>query len=236
MILFVLAGICLISVPLAGGRLRLLAELKIRALWLAPAALGVQVVITVIAPVGNEALHAAVHIATYAMIGLFLAANRRLPGIWLISIGALMNAIAIVLNGGVMPEAATAARIAGITLGAGFHNSAYLAHPLVIWLGDIIPVPGPVPNVMSIGDCAVFAGMLVLLLQRSCATRMFSPSSARARSAGPARRLLRPGPRAGGAILPAIRDEKVDQDQDHDHDQARPAPPPLRLVPPPPGR
>ncbi|MGO9957632.1 MAG: DUF5317 domain-containing protein [Solirubrobacteraceae bacterium] len=183
MILFLLVGLCLISVPLTGGRLRRLADLQLRGLWLAPLALAVQVVITVIAPDGQPTLHAGVHIATYAMIGIFLAANRRLPGVWLIASGTLSNALAIVLNGGIMPAAATADRIAGITRGAGFHNSAHLAHPLLIWLGDIIPVPGPLPNVMSIGDCAVFAGMLVLL-HRTCARRRVVLSPAGARGVG----------------------------------------------------
>jgi hypothetical protein len=50
---------------------------------------------------------------------------------------------------------------------AGYHNATPLAHPHLLWLGDLIPVPGPLPNVLSIGDCIVFAGMLILL-HRTC--------------------------------------------------------------------
>jgi hypothetical protein len=80
-----------------------------------------------------------------------------------------MNALAIVLNGGVMPAAAQAQRLAGLKLGAGFHNSMHLAHPVLLWFGDIIPWPGPLPNVLSVGDCLIFAGTIVVL-RRSCAT------------------------------------------------------------------
>jgi fermentation-respiration switch protein FrsA (DUF1100 family) len=166
-ILIVLAGLCLLSVPLAGGRLHRITELRLRALWLGPLALAIQLTVTTVAPGGNHTLHAAIHIATYVMIGVFLWANRRLPGIPVISAGTFMNGVTIVLNGGVMPASATAQRLAGLHLDGGFNNSAQLAHPLLLWLGDVIPVPGPVPNVLSVGDLVIFAGMLVLL-HRTC--------------------------------------------------------------------
>jgi hypothetical protein len=97
------------------------------------------------------------------MIGVFLWANRHLPGALLLATGAGMNFLAILLNGGVMPAAASAQRTAGLAVPTGFNNSAHLAHPLVPWLGDVIPVPGPLPNVMSVGDLVIYAGMLVLL-------------------------------------------------------------------------
>jgi hypothetical protein len=169
MILVILAAICLITVPLTGGRLGRLADLKLRCLWVAPLALALQVVIVTVAPDGHHSLHTTVHILTYVLIGVFLVANLSLPGARVIAAGALANAIAIVANGGVMPASATAARIAGLTERAGFNNSAQLAHPHLQWLGDIIPVPGPWPlqNVLSVGDILIFAGMLVLL-HRTC--------------------------------------------------------------------
>jgi hypothetical protein len=163
MIMIVLAALCLITVPLSGGSLRRLADLKLRWIWLAPVALGLQVLIITIAPGGNKTLHALVHIGTYVLIGLFLWINRSIAGAPVIGLGALSNTIAIVVNGGVMPASATAERLAGLTQGAGFHNSAALLHPHLLWLGDIIPIPGPLPNVLSVGDCLIFAGMLVLL-------------------------------------------------------------------------
>ncbi len=167
MILIVLAGLSVVSVPLLGGRLSRIIELHLRCLWIPIVALALQVLITTIAPDGHRTLHNAIHVATYALLILFLWANRRIPGILIIATGTAMNALAIMLNGGVMPAAATAQRLAGLKPGAGFHNSTHLAHPLLIWLGDIIPWPGPLPNVLSVGDCLIYGGTIALLY-RTC--------------------------------------------------------------------
>jgi len=182
-ILVLLAGLCLASVPLTGGSLRRLGELRVRLAWVAPLALALQVVIVTIAPDGHRSLHIAVHIASYALIAVFLCANLRLPGVKLIGAGAAANALAIVLNGGVMPASATAVRIAHLSIHGGFQNSGRLAHPTLLWLGDVIPVPGPLPNTLSVGDCLIFIGALVLL-HRTCGRR--SRASATAPAVSPA--------------------------------------------------
>ena len=81
----------------------------------------------------------------------------------MIGVGAFLNALAITVNGGLMAASRTAERIAGLHMRPGFENSAPLAHPHLLWFGDIIPLPGPLPNVLSIGDCLIYVGMLVLL-------------------------------------------------------------------------
>jgi hypothetical protein len=176
MILIILVVGCLVSVPLTGGRLRSLADLPLRYAWTALLAIGLQVIITTIAPGGSHGLHAAIHVFTYGLIGAFLWANRRLPGVPVVAAGALANAVAIVANVGVMPTWAVAQRLAGLKAATGFQNSSILAHPHVLWLGDVIPVPGPLPNVLSLGDCLIYGGLL-LLLHRTCR------ASARASSA-----------------------------------------------------
>jgi Family of unknown function (DUF5317) len=167
MILIALAGLCVLSVPLFGGRLGALADLHLRGVWIPVPALALQVVITTIAPNGDPALHDAIHIGTYVLLGVFLWTNRRLPGVPIMTAGTLMNGLAIALNGGVMPDSAAAVRIAGLKAAGGFHNSAQLAHPLLLWFGDIIPWPGPLPNVLSLGDCLIYVGTMVLL-HRTC--------------------------------------------------------------------
>ncbi len=167
MILFGLAALCLISVPLTGGKLSRLAKLQLRWLWTAPLALFLQVVITVIVPDGHRTLHSAVHVLTYALLCAFLWANMKIPGVRVIATGAALNLIAIMANKGVMPASRTAEHIAGEVQSAGYHNATPLTHPHLLWLGDLIPVPGPLPNVLSIGDCIIFAGML-MLLHRTC--------------------------------------------------------------------
>jgi hypothetical protein len=136
---------------------------------MAPVALALQVLIITIAPRGDAPAHALIHVGTYVLVGVFLWANRGIAGAKIIVLGALANTMAILANGGVMPASIRAEHLAGLTEGAGFNNSAALAHPHLLWLGDVIPVPGPLPNVLSIGDCVIFAGMLVLL-HRACRT------------------------------------------------------------------
>ncbi len=72
MILIVLAALCLLSVPLTGGRLGRIANVKLRGLWLAGAAIGIQIVITTVATGGSHALHADAHIVSYLFAGGFL--------------------------------------------------------------------------------------------------------------------------------------------------------------------
>ena len=149
-------------------------------------------------PNGSPAVHKAVHIATYVLIGVFLWCNRRLPGVKVIGLGAFLNALVITVNDGQMAASRTAERLAGLHLGPGFENSAPLAHPHLLWFGDIIPWPGPFPNVLSIGDCLIYAGTLILL-HRSCrrsADRSPRPDRGRsARAAG--------SPLGAAAVTPA---------------------------------
>jgi hypothetical protein len=199
MIMIVIAALCVLTVPLTGGSLGRLGDLRLRWLWMAPVALAVQVVIITIAPGGNGTLHAVVHVGTYVLIGLFLWRNRKIAGAPVIAVGVLSNTIAIVANGGVMPASATAQRLAGLKEAVGgFHNSAALLHPHLLWLGDIIPVSGPLPNVLSSGDCIIFAGMLLLLHR---ATRRRQVQSLPADSGGPAQ--------ADTALAPSARAEAL---------------------------
>jgi hypothetical protein len=163
MILIALAIVCMLTVPLTGGRLSRLANLPLRWLWAAPAALILQIAITEVVPNVNHHTLAAVHIVSYVLVIAFLIANRRITGMWIIAVGALSNTLVIVANGGVMAASAHAQQVAGVVLDDGFHNSVVLANPRLLFLGDIIPVPGPLPNVLSPGDCVIFLGLLVLL-------------------------------------------------------------------------
>jgi len=174
MLLVVTAVALLISVPLAGGRLTRLADIRIRATWAVLLAVALQVGISDVAPGGSQSVHVALNIASYMLDAYFLFANRRLVGVPLVALGAGLNVLAISSNGGVMPASASALRIAGIDPRAGFDNSAHLLHAHLAFLGDVIPVPGPWPigNVLSVGDLTIFVGALIVL-HHTCGTRLF---------------------------------------------------------------
>jgi Family of unknown function (DUF5317) len=162
---------CLISVPLARGRLSALADLELRHAWLAIAGIGLQVLIISVIPGGPEAFNEAAHMASYALLGAFAWINRRIPGVPLIILGGLLNVVAIVANGGVMPaDPDLALHAAGED---GFVNSGALENPRLLFLGDVLATPGWLPfyNVYSVGDVTIVLGVLVLL-HRVCGSRL----------------------------------------------------------------
>jgi hypothetical protein len=173
MLLVVTALALVASVPLAGGHLSRLAEIRLRGIWAVLVAVAIQVAITTVVPGGSHWLHAALHMLSYALDVYFVFVNRRLVGVPLVALGAALNLLAISSNGGVMPASAAALRISGVARRAGFDNSVALAHPHLAFLGDVIPVPGPWPigNVLSAGDLIIFVGALVVL-HSACASRL----------------------------------------------------------------
>jgi hypothetical protein len=169
-----LAAILLIlTVPLLGGRLSRLADIKIRALPLLLLALLVQILVTVTFTSAPTELLAGLHVASYAAAGWVLWANRRVPGLWLIGLGAGLNIVTIVANGGTLPANAGAERAAGIDVTTNFANSGVVPHPHLAFLGDTMSSPSFLPfrNVLSIGDLVVLAGLLVLV-HVSCGSRL----------------------------------------------------------------
>ena len=165
--------VVLATVPLAGGHLERLADLRFRAGWLVLVAFGVQVLIVVVVPDGPPALSRAVHVGTYALAGLFVWLNRDLPGLRLIALGGALNFAAILANGGVMPASREAVAAAGLRLEDAFENSAPLAEPRLLALGDVFATPAflPVDNVYSVGDLLIALGAF-LLLHRTCGSRL----------------------------------------------------------------
>ena len=166
--------LCLATVPLAGGRLGALADVRFRMPGLALAGIAVQVMVISIVPRGAGWAHHAAHLASYGLIAAFLWANRRLPFLWLAAIGGGLNLAAIAANGGVMPADRDALAAAGIEQKAGdFANSTALAHPHLGFLGDVFAVPSswPVSNVFSVGDVILVLAAF-LALHRLCGSRL----------------------------------------------------------------
>ena len=175
MLVAFVACVVLATVPLAGGRLAALKQVELRRPWLPAAALAVQVLVITIIPGVLDGIHAPVHVATYALLAVFLWCNRRLPGLWLIAVGAAANLGAIVANGGVMPASADALAAAGMpaTLPGEYANSAVVQAPHLAWLGDVFAIPEswPLTNVFSIGDVLIAAGF-ALSVHVVCGSRL----------------------------------------------------------------
>lgn len=167
MFLLVLFAAGLAVVPLLGGRLTRLLDLRFRAVWLLQAAIVTQLaLIKVFAEVGTPLVHHTVHVATYVAAGGFVWANRHIVGMKLLALGGLANFAAIAANGGTMPMHPAAARMAGFAhFGDGFANSAPSVGSPLWFLGDVFAIPSGVPlaNVFSIGDIVLLVAGLAMV-------------------------------------------------------------------------
>ncbi len=171
-----LAAIVLVNalaVPLFGGRLAALAEVRARFAWVLLVAIGLQM-ISINAPGIPEGLRPVLQLASYPVAAVFVVANRHMPGMLLIGLGTLLNLIAMSANGGVMPASPSALVAAGLPL----HHERYVNSGLVEdarlpFLGDVFAIPEPVPlhNVFSVGDICIGLGVVVAM-HRLCGSRL----------------------------------------------------------------
>jgi len=173
--MFLMAVIVLgaLAVPLSGGRLSALADLRLRRLWTVYAALGLAI-LGVNLPGLPDGVRSLLLVAAYPVGAVFLAANWRVPGVPLVALGAGLNLLAIAANGGIMPASPDALASAGLPAGGpGFRNSDVVADPRLAFLGDVFAIPAswPLSNVFSVGDVLIGAG-LVWGLHRVCGSRL----------------------------------------------------------------
>jgi len=133
-----------------------LAELHWRLAWLCLLGLAIRVVIfsgpeSVVRPLLPFA--PALNVLSMVLVVTSMAANWRLPGFPLIALGAILNLIVIVANGGQMPTVLHKERTALFTHVAELGPDARLAV-----LGDWIQLPYPPERTFSIGDVLIAIG------------------------------------------------------------------------------
>ena len=172
-----LAGIALglIAGLIAGGRLRNLADVRLR--WMAAIFLAVIIRYATEAALSRdipvaESLRVSLLAASYAILLLGTWANRRQPGMAIAFVGVLSNATVILVNGGYMPIWEPSLLAAGLTpadVSSTLHvllpppiDGAFLRH--LGPLADIVPIPVPVVrNVASLGDVVISVGLSFFL-------------------------------------------------------------------------
>ena len=164
--------LAIVAVPLLGGKLGALGDLKFARPEFGIAALLTQGLVLGLLPDGDRTLHAIVHLGSYGLMAIFVAANLSIPGLGTVALGGALNAVAIAANGGVMPADPHAFASAGLHVTPGeFVNSAPNAHATLGFLGDVFWTPAnwPLANVFSVGDCLIVLGVAWLVL-RVCRT------------------------------------------------------------------
>jgi hypothetical protein len=157
---------------LAGGRLRNLEHVHFAWWQLAVAGLAVQVVLfapPVAERIGSEG--PLVYVLSTLAVMAALLRNLSRPGLVIIAVGASLNLIAVLANGGAMPSDPEAWRslngVAALPV-AHFSNSVLMGpDTLVPFLGDIFVWPRPLPlaNVFSIGDAIIAVGAVLFLVE-----------------------------------------------------------------------
>ena len=167
MILLAATLIGVMTVAFTGGKLRRIAVLPLRHLWVVWLAIAMQIIVYgFLVTVLPEGLAGALHLVTYVVALSFLWLNRKIPGALGIAVGAACNVAAIAANGGTMPASPSAWRTAGFDKIPHLQNanSHVLDAPRLGVLGDIFAVPEawPLSNVFSIGDIIIAASATYL--------------------------------------------------------------------------
>lgn len=104
----------------------------------------------------------------YAILLVVLALNLDKQHMRLIFVGVLLNAVVISLNAGHMPVSVAAAAGLGfdtqpLLAGTDYKRVAMTDQTMFNFLGDVIPVPFPMPRVVSIGDVLIALGAFLLI-------------------------------------------------------------------------
>lgn len=153
-----------------GGSLDSLAATKFRFVPLLIGALVAQIAFDIWDPEWlSESGDLAVLLATNAVVAVFLALNRRLPGMGLAAAGMFLNVLVIALNQG-MPVSLEAAEIAGLQdfSAFGIKHEPLGPDTLLPWIADVIPLPG-LKQLLSFGDLVLAAGLARLVYRRTIA-------------------------------------------------------------------
>jgi hypothetical protein len=159
---------------LLGGRLRNVADLQLR--WPALALVGLA--LQFVTGPGDTVPLACLYLS-FVLLIVFTVANIRVFGFPLILAGVVCNLLVIGANGG-MPVSAHALEASdqGQFLG-DLENNPYPKHHLATeddllrFLGDVIPVPTPVAQAISLGDILTYGGvgMVIVGAMRTMPTR-----------------------------------------------------------------
>ena len=150
---------------LLGGRLRNLSDLTIEWSWLALVGLALQFVTGPGATVPLVCLY-----LSFVLLIVFTIKNIRVVGFPVILAGVLCNLLVIGINGG-MPVSKHALRSSdqGQFLGE-LENNPYPKHHLATdddqlkYLGDVIAVPSPIEQAISLGDILTYGGVGIVIV------------------------------------------------------------------------
>ena len=165
MLLLYAVALGIVAGLLTKGRLSGIGSIHIKFWPVALLGLGFQLLLfSPVVAQGIGRLGPSLYVLSTTLVLMTLVVNLRLPGVWLIVVGALLNFTVIVLNHGFMPASpdAVAALLGSPVLPTADYTNSALAtsQTTLAFLGDIFALPRPLPlaNVFSIGDVLIGLG------------------------------------------------------------------------------
>ena len=175
---------------LFGGRLDRLEALRPRWWGLVILGLGIQFIPLPNGATGTDlVIRTAVLALSYSLLLTFALVNVRMPGMFLVVIGLACNMTVIVANGG-MPASAQALIdscqedvVAYVREQGADKHHLLTDDDQLTFLADVIAVPQPIGQAVSVGDILVYAGLTWLIV---ATMRGWTPS-ARPAGSGPRR-------------------------------------------------
>lgn len=146
-----------------GGKLGNLASVSIRWPWFVLAVLLIREAVLLRPLNGIEGIQYVYAAALAALVGWTVWNVKRLPGVWVVTVGAALNLIVVLANGARMPVAPAL----GGALAQRGHIAQYVlmsANTNLNWLGDWIGFPWPVRGAYSPGDLLIAIGIGIVIL------------------------------------------------------------------------
>jgi hypothetical protein len=153
---------------LRGGKFERLSDLGLKLLPLAWLVLVLRSLVAVLESRGMPWAPWLQVVAYLILLGV-LWLNLAAPGMKLFALGSLLNFLAIVANGGAMPVSPGALAFLGMSVTPTGTHTLLTPESRLPFLTDIIPLWMPYPQVISVGDIVLVAGMFLFIQQRMLA-------------------------------------------------------------------
>jgi Family of unknown function (DUF5317) len=159
-------GIAIAIVLVTRGSLGQLLRLPIQSLWLAALALTIQVVLEFVDIPDDriDDLGFALLMASCGLLLAFCFVNIRVPAMWIIALGIALNTAVIGLNQGMPTRDREVTTSSGRTVERPIDRT--VRHrpesddDILPFLGDKIVTPGPIDQVISVGDIVIAIGIV----------------------------------------------------------------------------
>lgn len=162
-VLFVLA-IAVIASLIRGGRFGRLAKAPLRWVWLLFLGLGIQLVANLLVAADvlevNDILVYVLILGSQVAVIAWVLSNWQLPGLPLVALGLLLNAVVMAANGA-MPVDPDAIAVLGRDPSELIEGKHVLMDETtrLRWLADIWPIP-LLRSIISVGDVVLAAGLI----------------------------------------------------------------------------